>query len=133
MDEYQGKIRLVIKFYPYKYRDFAHIAAQAALSARSQGKFEQMHYKMLAESPRLDRASLVRYALEIGIDSSRVASEIEKMNDSATIERDKKLAVDMDLYNTPALFVNGRRILGNVPYEYLKKAIVEELDAIGRK
>lgn len=133
MDEYPGKIRLVIKFYPYKYRDFAHIAAQAALSARSQGKFEQMHYKMLTESPKLDKQSLVRYATEIGIDAKRVSTDIDKMTDSVTIERDKKLAADMDLFNTPALFVNGRRILGNVPYEYLKKAIVEELDALGKK
>ena len=49
------------------------------------------------------------------------------MKHSAIIERDKKLAVDMDLYNTPTLFINGRKVLRNRPYEYLKKIIEEEL------
>jgi protein-disulfide isomerase len=43
------------------------------------------------------------------------------------IERDVKLAVSLDLYNTPTFFINGRKIVGDVPYEYLKKAVGEEL------
>jgi len=43
------------------------------------------------------------------------------------IERDKKLAVDLDLYNTPTFFINGRKVIGNRPYEYFKKIIEEEL------
>ena len=39
MGVYEGKIRLVIKHYPYKYRDFARVAAQAALAAKEQGRF----------------------------------------------------------------------------------------------
>ena len=49
------------------------------------------------------------------------------MKHSAIIERDKNLAIDMDLYNTPTLFINGRKVIGNRPYEYLKKIIEEEL------
>ncbi len=49
------------------------------------------------------------------------------MKHAASIERDKKLAVDLDIYNTPTFFVNGRRVIGERPYEYLKKIIEEEL------
>ncbi len=45
------------------------------------------------------------------------------------IERDKKLAVDMDLYNTPTFFINGRKVVGERPFEYFKKIIDEELRA----
>jgi len=33
MTEYEGKLRLIIKNYPYKYRDYSHIAAEASLAA----------------------------------------------------------------------------------------------------
>jgi protein-disulfide isomerase len=130
MDEYDGKIRLIIKTYPYKYRDFAHMAAEAALAAWDQGRFEEMHNTMLKNSPRLDRQSLIEYAAGLGLDMNKFTSDLDGMRHSVHIERDKKLAIELDLYNTPSFFINGRRLLGNVPYEYFKKVIEEELDAV---
>ena len=53
METYKGKIRLVIKNYPYKYRDYAHIAAEASLAAADQGKYWEMHDLLLKNSPKL--------------------------------------------------------------------------------
>lgn len=127
MDTYRGKIRLVIKNYPYKYRDYSHIAAEAALAAMDQGKFCEMHRLLLKKSPQLDRKSLMEYAKETGLDIKKFADSLDTMKHTKLIERDKKLAVDMDLYNTPTFFINGRKVIGNRPYEYLKKIVDEEL------
>jgi len=127
MDTYKGKIRLVIKNYPYKYRDYSHIAAEAALAAMDQGKFCEMHRLLLKKSPQLDRKSLAGYAKEIGLDIKKFTDALDTMKHSKLIERDKKLAVDMDLYNTPTFFINGRKVVGNRSYEYLKKIVDEEL------
>jgi protein-disulfide isomerase len=127
MKEYDGKIRLVIKHYPYEYRDFSHIAAEAALASMDQGKFWEMHYLLLKRSPRLDRNSLIKYAQEIGLDIQKFTDSLDRMKHSRIIERDKKLAVDMDIYNTPTFFINGRKIIGNRPYEYFKRIIEEEI------
>jgi protein-disulfide isomerase len=127
MKEYKGKIRLVIKHYPYKYRDYSHIAAEASMAAADQGKFWEMHHLLLKKSPQLDRASLIKYAQEIGLDMKAFTDSLDNKKHAALIERDKKLAVDMDLYNTPTLFINGRKVVGNRPYDYLKKIIEEEL------
>lgn len=132
LEEYEGKIRFVVKVYPYKYRDFAHIAAEAALAAWEQGKFWQMHTTLLENSPRLDRESLIQYAKMIGLDVERFTRDLDGKKHSDIIERDKKLAESMDLYNTPAFFFNGRKVLGNIPFEYLKKFMEEELDAAGK-
>jgi protein-disulfide isomerase len=35
--------------------------------------------------------------------------------------------VDLDLYNTPTFFINGRKVVGNRAYEYFQKIIDEEL------
>jgi protein-disulfide isomerase len=127
LDTYKGRIRLVTKNYPYKYRDYSHIAAEAALSAMDQGKFCEMHRLLLKKSPRLDRNSLIGYAREIGLDAGKFTSSLDTMKHSKMIERDKKLAVDMDLFNTPTFFINGRKVVGNRQYEYLKKIVDEEL------
>jgi protein-disulfide isomerase len=132
LEEYKGKVRFVVKMYPYRYRDFAHIAAEAALAAWDQGKFWEMHQMLLENSPRLDRESLIQYAAKLGLDVERFTRDLDKMKHSGMIERDKKLAEAMDLYNTPAFFFNGRKVLGNVPYEHLKKILEEELDAAGK-
>jgi protein-disulfide isomerase len=127
MNTYKGKVRLVVKNYPYKYRDYAHIAAEASLAARDQNKYWEMHDLLLKKSPQLDRASLIRYAGEIGLDVKRFTESLDAKKHSAAIERDKKLAADLDLYNTPAFFINGRKVVGNRPYEYFQKIIDEEL------
>jgi len=117
----------VIKNNPYKYRDYSHIAAEASLAAADQGKYWEMHDILLKNSPKLDRDSLIKYAKELGLDVNRFTESLDKMKHSALIEQDKKLALSLDLYNTPTFFINGRKVVGDVPYEYLKKVVEEEL------
>jgi protein-disulfide isomerase len=127
MDTFKGSVRLVIKNNPYKYRDYSHIAAEASLAAADQGRYWEMHDMLLKNSPKLDRDSLIKYAKELGLDLNRFTESIDKMKHSGLIEQDKKLALSLDLYNTPTFFINGRKIVGDVPYEYLKKVVEEEL------
>jgi protein-disulfide isomerase len=127
MAEYPDKIRLVLKNYPYKYRDYSHLAAEALLAAGDQGKYWEMHDIMIKNSPKLDRDNLIRYADELNLNVKRFTNDLDTMKHKKNIEQDEKLAVAMDLYNTPTFFINGRKVIGNRPYEYMKKIIEEEL------
>lgn len=113
--------------YPYKYRDFAHVSAEAALAAGDQGKFWEMHELLLKMSPKLDRDSLIKYAQQLGLDVKKFTESMDKKKNAARIEKDKKLALDLDLYETPAFFINGRKLTGDRPYSAFKKIIDEEL------
>lgn len=113
--------------YPYKYRHFSFISAEAALDAQDQGKFWEMHWKIHEGFPKLDRDSLIKYAEEIGLDVARFTEYLDGKKHQKELERDVQLAKDLDLYNTPSFFINGRRVLGNRPYESFKKIIDEEL------
>lgn len=106
MRVYKGKVRLIIKNYPYKYRDYAFIAAEASLAARDQGKYWEMHDLLLARSPRLDRDNLILYAKEIGLDVQKFIDSIDKKSHSREIEDDIRLALKIDLYTTPILFLS---------------------------
>ena len=128
MAEYPDKIRLILKNYPYRYRDYSHLAAEALLAAGDQGKYWQMHDIMIEHSPKLDRASLLSYADELNLDMSRFTKDLDSMKHKDLIEQDKDLAFSMDLYNTPTFFINGRKVIGNRPFDYMKKIIEEELE-----
>jgi len=129
MEVYKGRVRLVIKNYPYLYRDYSHMAAEASLAARDQGKYWEMHDLLFKRSPKLDRNSLIACAGELGLDVRKFTESLDGKKHSREIERDKKLAVDMDLYNTPTFFINGRKVVGDRPFGYFKKIIDEELAA----
>ena len=127
MAEYPGKIRLILKNYPYRYRDYSHLAAESLLAAGDQGKYWEMHDIMIKNSPKLDRESLISYAEELKLDMKQFTSDLDSMKHRKLIQKDEDLAVAMDLYNTPTFFINGRKVIGNRPYEYFKKVIEEEL------
>lgn len=132
MGVYKGQVRLVIKNYPYKYRDYSRSAAEASLAAREQGKYWEMHDILIKRSPRLDRASLIGYAKELGLDVKKFTDSLDSQKVKKEIDADLKMAADMDLYNTPTFYINGRQVVGERPFEYLKKIIDEELKNSGR-
>lgn len=128
MQTYPDQIRRVIKNYPYKYRDFTRMAAEASLAALDQGKYWEMHEILITRSPKLDRASLIGYADELGLDVKKFTESIDNGEHAADIDRDLELAKSMDLYNTPTFYINGRQVIGERPFEYFKKIIDEELN-----
>jgi protein-disulfide isomerase len=127
MNEFPGKIKLYLKNYPYRYRDYSHLAAEALLAAGDQGKYWEMHDIMIKNSPVLDRESLIGYAEELSLDVKKFTSDLDSMKHKKLIEADEQLAVALDLYNTPTFFINGKKVIGNRPYEYFKKIIEEDL------
>lgn len=105
------------------------MASEAALAAGDQGKFWKMHHLLLLKSPDLDRDNLLRCAKEIGLDMKKFTESIDGSKHGDVIDRDKLLAESLDLYSTPTFFFNGRKVIGDRSYEYLKNIVEEELAA----
>jgi len=131
--ELEGKVKLVIKFYPYRYRDYARIAAEAAVEAWKQGKFAEMHELLIKKSPRLDRESLISYAKELNLDVEKFIKALDNQEGASIIERDLKLAKELDLYITPAFYINGVKVLGVRDSDYFKEIILKELQNVKKK
>ncbi len=123
----------MIKFFPYRYRDYSRIAAEAAVEAWRQGKFLEMHELLLKRSPKLDRDSLISYAKELNLDIHRFIEAIDNKKGSDIIERDLKLAKELDLYVTPAFYINGIKVLGVRDADYFKSIIFKELENVKKK
>lgn len=122
----------MVKHLPYRYRDYSHIAAEASLAARDQGKFREMHLLLLDRSPKLDRASLIGCAKELKLDVPRFTRDLDTMRHKMEIDRDVKLGEALDLYNTPTIFINGVKLLGDRPIEAYKAVIDSELKTAGQ-
>lgn len=84
-------------------------------------------------SPTLDRDSLIRYARELSLDMGRFTRDLDTMRHKKEIDRDVKLAEELDLYNTPTFFINGIRLQGNRPFEQFKEIIDRELGSSAKK
>ena len=66
-------------------------------------------------------------AAKLGLDVKRFAADLDGMKHKELIERDKALAVSINLYETPTYFINGRKVVGNRDFDYLKAIVDEEL------
>ncbi|MGB9891260.1 DsbA family protein [Thermodesulfovibrio yellowstonii] len=131
--ELEGKVKLVIKFFPYRYRDYSRIAAEAAVEAWKQRKFTEMHDLLIKNSPRLDRESLINYAKKLNMDVEKFIKAIDNQEGASIIEKDLKLAKELDLYVTPAFYINGIKVLGVRDSEYFKEIIFRELENVKKK
>lgn len=127
MQEYTGKLRLVIKHYPYRYRDYSSLAAQAAEAARVQGKFWEMHDLMLKRK-QLDRDRLLVYAREIGLDLARFQRELDGQKYLPRVEADFALARKLDFFQTPTFVINGQVLVGERPIEMFRELIDQALE-----
>jgi protein-disulfide isomerase len=59
--------------------------------------------------------------------------DLDRMRHKKEIDRDVQLAKDLDLYSTPAFFINGIKAVGNRPYWSFQKVIDAELGVISRE
>ena len=121
----------MVKHLPYRYRDYSRIAAEASFAARDQGKFREMHLLLLDRSPKLDRASLIGLAKELKLDVPLFTKDLDTERHKKEIDRDLKLGEALDLYNTPTIFINGVKLLGDRPIEEYRAVIDRELKAAG--
>ncbi|MCG5052372.1 MAG: thioredoxin domain-containing protein [Myxococcales bacterium] len=125
--EYKGKVRIVFKHFPLDFHQNAKPAAMASMAAAEQGKFWEMHDKLFANQQSLDRASLEKYAQEIGLDMNKFKTALDSNKFASAIEEDVKLGQSVGVNGTPATFINGRKIGGAYPLDTFKKVLEQEL------
>jgi protein-disulfide isomerase len=131
--EYGDKVRLVFRQFPLtQLHPNAQKAAEASLCAADQGRFWEMHDELFKPGERLVPAELSRRANAIGLDTRTfdacLASGRQRERINADIQGGRALGVS----STPTLFVNGRPVMGTIPYSDLSTIVREELGRAAR-
>jgi protein-disulfide isomerase len=88
----------------------AHLAAQAAMAAAAQGKFPEMHAKLV--SGGIDRKSLSEHAQAIGLDVERFNTELDGGHYSEVVDDDMAAGAAMGVHGTPTFSFKGQVLPG---------------------
>jgi protein-disulfide isomerase len=108
--------RLLFGFRHFPLRDIhpdAERAAESAEAAADQGAFWQMHDRMYESNGALSRDDLIGYTAELGLDSDRVAAELDASVHAARVQRDVDNGLASGVTGTPSFFVGGRLHVGS--------------------
>ncbi len=130
LKDYEGKLRIVAMHMPM--RNPGHIAAQAAEAAGAQGKFWEYRAKLFENPRALDRASLERFAGELGLDVPRMRRELDDEMHKEKVDAHVQSGRAVGVRGTPYFFINGRLLRGAQPLDEFKKVIDEEIERANR-
>lgn len=121
------QIRFVFKNSPLPFHEHARLAAKASLVANEQGKFWEYHDALYAHQRDLGRASLERYAEDLGLDLRRFRAALDDARPDAVVEADITEAHRLELEGTPSFFVNGRFVQGAQPLAAFRAKVDQAL------
>ncbi len=130
--QYKGKVKIAFKHQPLPFHANAKLAAAASMAANEQGKFWEYHDKLFANQRQLDRASLERYATELGMDLNKFKAVLDSNKYDAQITADSQEGSRIGANGTPTFFINGRQLVGAQPLNAFTAIIDEELKKAGK-
>ncbi len=100
-------------------------AAQAALAADKQEKFEEMHAMLFAKAPYHAKPQLLGYAKQLGLDMARFEADFAAAR--AHVETHQKQGNAAGVNGTPTTYINGLMYEGPYHPKYIRMWIEEEL------
>jgi protein-disulfide isomerase len=127
---YAGKVRFAFRHNPLPFHKAAVPAALVAEEARLQGGDERfwLAHDQFLEQEQLDATSLTKVALGLGLDEEKLKAALSAgERHLERIRRDQALVTSLGATGTPTFFINGRKLVGAVPFEAFKVVIDEEL------
>jgi protein-disulfide isomerase len=109
--EYGDKVRFAVRDFPLEnIHENAFQAALAANAARTQGKFFEYADVLYRNQEALDKASLVKYAGELGLNVKQFELDFSDAKAANEIRKDQADGRSYGIGGTPAIFVNGVKV-----------------------
>ena len=127
-EQYPTEIRFVFRQLPLRQaHPNAQKAAEASLCAYEQDRFWEFHDSMFESQHDLSVESLKGRAVDFDLDPDRFNGCLDSGRHRDRIDRDIEAAIEADVTGTPTIYINGRKLAGNRPYEVITAIIEEEL------
>ncbi len=112
---HDGKVRVVFKEYPILSPQ-SRQAALAALAAKKQGKYFEMHAALMETDTKLDDGDIDEIAREAGVDVDKLRADMKSTAIQQELADSMALARDLGVNGTPAFFIGDEAIQGaNTP------------------
>ena len=112
------------RHFPLSIHPNAQLAHQAALAAKAQGKFWEMHDLLFANQQRASRDDLISMAKTLALDMDRFQSDLDSESIKRAIALDVEDGNRAGVSGTPSYTINGKLYSGTRPLAQLKELIV---------
>lgn len=101
------------------------IGAKALLAAQAQGGYQRLHDALMSGPSDITEASVKTQAQRLGLDWTRLKSDMDSAETKARIDFNLGLARRLELQGTPAYVVGTRLLPGAVELSELQEAVAE--------
>jgi protein-disulfide isomerase len=128
--EFPDRLRFAHRTFLSEPDEMALAAAELAIAAQQAGKFWDAHDRLFAEEGEITSAILDDIASDLEIERKAVGTDGATR---ARLRRDEDAGTRAGVKQEPAVFANGRYLSGSLPYEELRRAVVEELGADAKR
>ena len=129
MAAYPGKIQFVYRDNPLPSHADAEPAAEAAECAGDQSAYWKFHDALFSGQYGLGRAAYDQYAEDLGLDTKAFAACLDSHRFQGEVKADASDAAQAGISSTPSFVINGRLLIGALPFADFKAVIDEELAA----
>jgi predicted DsbA family dithiol-disulfide isomerase len=131
---YADKVRVVYRNYPLtNIHPHAAKAAEASLCANDQGKFWEFHESLFTDQAHLTIDDLKRRAVALKLDTAAFNTCLDSGKQADAVKKDIAEGSKAGVNSTPAMFINGRKLSGNLPYADIREVIEDELQRVKAK
>lgn len=131
LDEYEGKVKLVVRYFPLHQNSV--LAATVTEAAGKQGKYWEMQEKLFekqsewGEKQTSQKELFIKYAQELQLDMTKFEADLSDAAVATKIQRDKADGQTVGVQGTPTFFINGQKVNQLSP-QLMKARIEEELN-----
>jgi protein-disulfide isomerase len=133
--EYGDRVRFIFHHFPLiQIHQHAYLASQAAVAAKFQGRFWEMHDLLYRNQSSWSNASdvgsiFIGYARQLGLDTGRFINDLTGVQTNAIIASDMQRGQAYGVKGTPTVFIDGREIeFKNITIDNLRNEINKKLN-----
>jgi protein-disulfide isomerase len=117
-----SKVKILFKELPIL-SDSSELAARWALAANKQGKYIEMHEKLMAHSGAIDESVLETYAKDLSLDVEKLKKEAQSQDTTDSLNSNIELARTMSIRGTPFFVIGNQKVPGAVGYTRIKELV----------
>jgi len=105
----------------------SELAARASVAAAQQGLQQPLRQRFMRTSLVADQRSVLAVAADVGLDSARLARDMNSAEVQAELDRTRAVADVFGFVGTPGLVIGRTVVKGAVPGSLLRRIIADEL------
>ena len=115
-------LRMVMREWPV-FGEGSVFAARAALASRKQDRYADFHRALMSQKPRAERASVLRVARSMGLDTQQLQRDMNGPEIAQHIQQSNTLAEAMGLVGTPTFIAGSDSRFGAISSSELAELV----------